>query len=84
MQFADLPIIHGYRLIFVPESVPHIQDETKFARHNSEAQQAVTQLASGFTPTELTKLALEKQKRAKQFAKQQQQVNIFCFENAHI
>lgn len=61
------------RVIFSPQDVPHVHNCTKQAHQGSQEQQPITDSSSGFTPTELHRLMLQKQKRDRQFAKQQQQ-----------
>ena len=61
------------RVIFSPQDVSHVHNRTKRAHQGSREQQPITDPSSGFTPTELHRLLLQKQKRDRQFAKQQQQ-----------
>ena len=63
--------------MFSPQDVLHVHNCTNCVHQGSKAQQPITHPFSGFTPKELHKIVLEKQKRAKQFAKQQQQARCF-------
>jgi len=56
------------------EDVHQVHDSTQYAPRDSQQQDSASEMATGFTPKELQKMMLQQQQRARQFAKQQQQV----------
>lgn len=58
------------------QDVYQVHDSTQYAPRDSQQQDSASEMATGFTPKELQKMMLQQQQRAKQFAKQHQQVQI--------
>lgn len=63
------------RLVFSAQDVQQVQYITQPAPTERQKQDSASQLSAELTPKELTKLRIQQQKRARQFAKQQQQVS---------
>jgi len=58
------------------QDVYQVHDSTQYAPRDRQQHESAPEMASGFTPKELQKMMLQQQQRARQFAKQQQQVKI--------
>jgi len=58
------------------EDVHQVHDSTQYAPRDSQQQDSASEMATGFTPKELQKMMLQQQQRARQFARQQQQVRV--------